>query len=1332
MKSYILLIIILLCSPLNVLGNVYFRHLGKADGLSQLSVMSVCQDELGRMWFGTLEGLNCYDGMHIKTFKHSEQNSLLGNETFNIVSDKKGSLFFISDKNLLHFDIYKETFTQLSKKNASTLYEHNNQVWMATRDSIFEWDSSKRQFQFLLSHPSVKVINCLHLDQQGRFWVGTQNGLYRFDHTRTHHSPACIIPKTTITSLYNDSHNNMWVAGFRNGMYKITSDTIAKYVSNGQNSLSNNDVRTFVEDNTGNLWIATFNGLNRLDPQGNFTYYTKDYLQGSLKHASIFSLYKDMQGTIWLGTYYGGVQYFNPEADLFNHYSENVNRDDCLSFFFVGKMVEDKRGDIWICTDGGGLNKLDRNTRRFTHYLADGKPNSIPFNNLKCIAYDEKRDRLYIGTHTKGLFSFDIQTGKTTCYTDLEKTGNIVTHMLLHENKLIFSSTKGLIAMDLNTGIISDLFPGKKITKHSNTFTIDSNNYIWIVQPGHILRINLKNPNETETYRYEERGLGKFPVTKIIENKEGEIILGTSGSGLLRYDKEQNIFVRYTEKDGWNQSNYCYDIALSTQGYLIVSGEEGISIFDPVKKSTKVVDLEDKLYLSGLNDGCGLLVCRNGEVFVGGTDGMTSFMENRLFDSAPSYTIYFSSIAINNQIIHPDASGVLKNALPFSSKIELKYNQNDITVTFTSNNYIKNLQQISYEYMLEGFDKRWITSADQKIVYTNIDPGNYTLIVREKKQDDTARSIRLQIVIHSPWYATWIAYVSYLILLSAIAFAIIRNRRSKMLLELSLDNEKREKEKNEEIIQAKLQFFSNISHEFRTPLTLIISQMEMLLQNRKISPFLHTRLLKIYRNTFQLRELISELLDFRKVEQGGMNLKVSHMNLISFLKKIYQEFQDQAVLHEVDFHFTAPTEELAGWYDAKQLKRVMFNLLSNAFKFTPKQGKIDLIVEEQENYITIKVIDSGQGITEEELQHIFDRFYQSSTSMSKEAGTGIGLALVKGLVELHHGEIQVHSALGYGSIFTVLLPKENVFTDDKHIIFVDSKEQAQEEVQSNVWSANTEDNAIDESQTIIDESDKACILIVEDNEDLLQILVELLSPLYKVIIALNGKDGLEKAMEERPDLILSDIMMPVMSGIELCLKIKNNFDICHIPVILLTALTSEEKNIEGLQCGADDYIGKPFNNKILISKIANTLRNRNLLKRKHKDLFDNNSSNNNNSNNNNIHELALNTIDQQFLTRLNQIIEEHLSDPEFDVNVMAKEIGISRSSFYSKLKALSCMTPSEFVLNIKLKRAADMLKNCPELQITEIAYQLGFNSPRYFRYCFKAQFNQTPQEYRNK
>ena len=524
----------------------------------------------------------------------------------------------------------------------------------------------------------------------------------------------------------------------------------------------------------------------------------------------------------------------------------------------------------------------------------------------------------------------------------------------------------------------------------------------------------------------------------------------------------------------------------------------------------------------------------------------------------------------------------------------------------------------------------------------------------------------------------------------------------------------------EEATHAKLVFFTNISHDFRTPLTLMISQIEALLQTPALSPYIRTRLQKIYKSTYQFRELISELLDFRKMERGKQTLHLHTSDMVPFLKQIHEEFVSQARLQEIEFVLAVPEGSLLCQCDDRQLRKVFTNLLSNAFKHTPKGGKVELVLEELADAVKVKVIDNGEGIPQEALPYIFDRFYQVDSLSSAPAGSGIGLALAKGIIDLHHGTIDVQSALGYGSIFTVTLPKGH--PDEAEM----QAEAVAAEGVSPYPSVEPDADAGGQAVEAGTSGEKMCVLIVEDNEELLQMLISLLSPLYRVVIAMNGKEGLARAKDEHPDLILSDVMMPIMSGTEMCTLLKNDFDLCHIPIILLTALGADNNKLEGWQCGADDYIEKPFSNRLLLGRIANILRNRKLLQQKFGKGMTTDSADDVD-----IQALAFSPIDTQFLTKLKEVVENHLSDPDFDVNVLAQELAVSRSSLYNKLKALSSMTPNELILNARLKRAVEMLKTNPQMQITEIAFQNGFSSLRYFRHCFKTHFNCTPQEYRD-
>lgn len=1337
----IILSLILLLGFCSGIYPIYFKHIGMQEGLSQLSVMAIYQDNLGRMWFGTEEGINIYDGVQTKVYKpsefHRQNTNPIGNQTHFIAGDKDGNVFFDSDNSLIRYDIRTQKFSCLRKSNVYAVASIKGTIWVGIADSVFTWNPDKNEFDFVTKLESRNQhATCFQEDSGGRHWIGTTDGLFRMNDNK---SLTCMIMGEDIYGLYEDSKYNLWISIRMNGMYKRDvhgNFTRYRYDPSHPNNISSNQVRDFVEDDFGNIWFGTFTGLNKYNPISNrFEVYARNPLPGSMTHSSVFPVYKDRQGTIWLGTYYGGVNYFNPETDIFTVYAANNTRNDCLDYPFVGKMVEDKDNNIWICTEGGGLNFFDRKTKKFTYFMADENRNSIAHNNLKAIAYSPERNKLYIGTHTGGLSIYDIKNKrfKNPYFEDPSYAviaGDRINQMRIYKDELICTGPKGIFKMNLETEKASPLFKSGKY--YGNTcFLIDSKGYMWLAYGKGVRKINLENEEDQVQFRSGENGLGTFPISQIIEDKEGRIFLGTRGSGLFRYDEKNRQFIGYTTENSFIASNYCYELTLSTLDQLVITGDKGITFFDPDQNLFKVVELGTALPLSGINIGCGILVCKNGEIFVGGSNGMATFFEQQLFNSTKDYQLYFSDLFINNEQVSPgDPDKVLTAALPFTRKIELAYNQNNLIFTFTSNNYVNTLKKASYEYMLEGFDKKWIPSKDNNIFYTNLNPGKYTLIVREIQYDpnlEQPRTIKMDIHIHSPWYASGLAYFIYLVLILSILYSIYRFKKSQYMLQTSLEMERKEKEAIEELNQAKLQFFSNISHEFRTPLTLIISQIELLLQSSSLSPSIYNKLLKVYKNTYHMRNLISELLDFRKLEQGHMKLKVYEQDIVSFLKEIYLSFYEYASGHSITYNFTAPEGRVLCSFDPKQMQKVFYNLLSNAFKYTKPNATIEMILENKENEVIIKVIDNGIGISKDDIDKIFDRFYQAENGISnitKTPSTGIGLSLTKNIIELHHGTIQVESTPGYGSIFIVRLLKGCTHFTEEELARDQQEKQTESLIPDTVaFTDHMEEFSDAEQREVLIEGDDSprTILLVEDNEELLQILGSLFSPIYRVLLARNGKEGLEKAREERPDIIVSDVMMPEMSGTEMCLKIKNDFDVCHIPVVLLTALTSAEQNIEGLQRGADDYINKPFNAKVLLARCNNLVRNRIILQKKFSQQKDFDAQS-----------LASNPIDQKFLDTVNSIIEKNLDNIDFDMNMMARELGLSRSSLYAKFKALTGMTPNDFVLSCKLKRAATMLTAQPDLQIADISDRLGFGSPRYFTRCFKAQFEITPAEYRKR
>lgn len=976
---------------------------------------------------------------------------------------------------------------------------------------------------------------------------------------------------------------------------------------------------------------------------------------------------------------------------------------------------------------GGGVNFYNKKEGKFTYFTKNKYNNSISHNNVKSIVYDEAHNKLYIGTHMGGLSIYDIEKKRFSnpmldnpAY--MEEIGDRVYGMVLHGDELIFTNHQGTWKMDVHTEKITPHFPSGKHYGFSSIW-IDRNDYLWLASPKGIYRIHSKNETDQSFYKLGKKGLGHFKILSIHEDSRGNIYLGSQGAGFYQYNPQSDDFTHYTTENSNIAGNYCYDIVESPQGKIIISCNKGLSFFDTENHTFSTMDLRTALPIAGFNEGCGLLACRNGDIFIGSVNGLLICNESSFTIPTKPYQLYFSDLFINNQFVHVDDNNrILEKAIYYTPKLSLKHHQNNITLHFKSNNYATPLQHPTYEYKLDGYDKEWISTTNHEINYTNISPGNYTLKVREKGNSSVA-PIEMKISVAPPFYASPISWVIYVLMAMGIIYIIFQFKQSQFRLQTSLEMEKRDKKRIEDLNQAKLQFFANISHEFRTPLTIVISQLDLLMQNEEIPSAFRNKLTKVYRNCYHLRSLVSELLDFRKLEQGHVKLKVSEYDIVPFLQDIHTRFTDYASTRSIDYQFRSEQASLVCWFDPKQLEKVIYNLLSNAFKYTKQGGSIQLAVSEEEEEIWIKVTDNGVGIQKEDIQKIFDRFYQAGNAIADivhTPSTGIGLALVKNVMALHRGHIQVESTPGSGSCFTVCLKKGNTHFNEDELV---SKSTHEELVySSDVTYMGMNDITLlpeaDNSESEPDQEQRKQILIVEDNKELLQTLANLFKPHYQVILAENGKEGLEKARTELPDIIVSDIVMPEMNGLEMCAQIKGDINCCHIPVILLTALSTIEHNITGLKFGADDYISKPFNARVLLERCNNLINSRYILQKK----FQQNECGS--------QLLTTNVNDQHFLDNISEILEKNLDNPDFVIDEFARELGLSRTVFYSKFKALTGMTPNDFVINFKLKRATDLLQNHPELQIADITYQLGFCSPRYFSRCFKAQFNLTPSEYR--
>ena len=1341
MKRSFIFLLGLLCIIMVEAKNHYFKHLGVSDGLSQVCIFSIYQDELGAVWLGTSEGLNRYNGKDVKIFRPSQGNEgLTNNEINKLCGDKKGRIYIRSGNDLIKFELYKERFTCLLRNDVRNLFCKEDTLWVSCKSGIYYYTAESSELTFFTKlQGGVGAEGMIYVDNDF-IWVAT-NHLVAISRKNPKQQKILASFDRGSQCISGDSAGNIWV-GTWNGLYKISANReMTRYInSSDKGELSDNQIRCVLEDDFKHIWVGTFRGLDCYDPTiDKWEHYTRyGDSPNTLSHHSVLSLHKDMQGNIWVGTYYGGVNVFNPSKTSNHFYYAEPLQEDCLSFPVVGKMAEDSSGRLWICTEGGGLNCYNADTGIFTRYQhRKGDASSVGSNNLKSIFYRKENERLYVGAHLGGIFVLDLKSNKGHTLHNIVGDPTSLPHEIVNDiqeykDGLALLTQGGVAFMDPVTEKFSPLWNDVNVRKLLNkryafeTFLIDSRQRMWLASVnGGVICVDLPSSKITE-YAMDTNNpssIGRFKVVHIFEDSRGSVFFCTIGSGIYEYQEGEQSFKSYSTSNQCLPSDYCYYICESVEDHrLFILHGKGLSIFNREKGE---VENTYHLFNQTYSQGSALYLDKNGTLFISGTNGLALFQKQSLYALPSKNLLNFDKLFIFNEEICPnDQSGILTDILAKTSDIYLSYKQNNITVEFASFNYNNDRNRL-FEYRLEGFDKAWTQTTGTTITYTNLPHGEYILRARPLAgKENLDEEVHLNIHVSAPFYATVWAYFFYLLCLLGVMIAFIRFKTRQAALKSSLEFERKEKERIEELNQVKLRFFTNISHEFRTPLTLILGQIEVLMQ-MDLGTTIYNRILRIYKNAWHMRNLISELLDFRKQEQGYLKLKVEEQNLVTFTRQIYMCFYEYAQKKEITYRFDNVEETISVWFDSKQLQKVIFNLLSNAFKYTPNKGSIRVEVRMLASQAIVSVCDTGVGIPEEHISKIFERFYQTDNSSSFTLGTGIGLALAKGIMNMHHGKIDVESTVGKGTKFTLSLPLGNRHFSDEEMATVESRESViiSEAVPmlpfEQIMDVEEEKTKVQEN---IKEEDKPIILLVDDNEELLSMLEDLFLPIYKVYIAHDGREGLEMARQIQPDLIISDVMMPEMSGKELCYKIKTNVELSHISVVLLTAQTSVEYVVEGLMFGADDYVTKPFNVKVLIARCNNLIKNKKRLIAHYAGKTITESP---------VTE-AINERDKELLAKCVNIIKENFENPAFDVTALASELCVGRSKLYMQFKQMTGLTPNEFILKIKLDEAMSLLKNHPELNISEISIRLGFSSPRYFSKSFKAFFGVAPQTVRSR
>lgn len=1314
--------------------NVSFESLTTRQGLPQMSVLDIIQDDQGYIWFATRDGMARYDGYSIDVFQNrtNDSLSLSNNYVISLGKDKEGALWIGTLYGLNRYSPKTEEFEQFYAKEGDehslsssiirrVYVDSKGKVWICTDNGLNLFDSDYQNF-IHYSPDTTKnfwINTIIDLDTDNNYLVGTDNELLLFNSSQNEFFP---LPDKQIISgikiLYKGTDGSIYIGTSENGLFVLDCQLAIKahYISQAHNlnSISNNSVRCITEDHDGNILVGTFNGINIFNPQKKtFTaYQQKSDNQNGLSHFSIHSAYCDKDNTIWLGTWAGGVNYFNLQNNnFFQFYTPTFEGKRLLGI--VGPLANDVNG-IWIGLEGGGLLHYDIMKREYVRYNINNKEGDFDFRSNIVTCLYNNGSILYIGTNSGKLSLFDIHQKKVLRTITLPGGASIITvHPDSKGNILLgISGTRGLVYISAEGNIQTSFYlpSGKEIT-FSNICSIleDGEGYFLLGSNSHgIYRYNFQTQDCSSFLHIDKNGLN-ICVNQLYRDINNQIWVATARQGIIGLTSDKEVAHQYTIDDGLKSNTICA-ITGDTNGNIWASTFSSVAKITPKEKSIS--------NFTGFQvNEFALRSClrTDSTCYFGGDIGIVSFNPSHRSTNTNIPPVVIKNISINNKRIP------LKQLNIHEDVIVVDYNESNITFDYRALNFIRS-DQNQYAYYMEGFDKNWIHVSNRTMAhYTNLPAGKYIFHVKACNNDNVWNeegiSVRLE-VLPPPW-KTWWAIGIYILILLGITVSYLHYLKVRIKLTNDVHIKQMEQENSEKLHNDRINLFTNFSHELRTPLTLIIAPLEELLNRPDLPSTIKKPLELMYSNSKRLLFLINQLMDFRKKEAGKMKLRAAEGNFSKFIEEIVLAFKELTHSKGITLSYDMTDNPINLWYDRGLMEKVLFNLLSNAIKNTPNGGKIEIGItynEERSHSVLLTIKDTGIGIPEDKLSAIFDPFYQVNESDSSTPGTGIGLYLTKAIVEMHKGRIYVESVLEQGSTFFVELPLGNAHLSADEIIenYKDSEDITR---YTNLSLTEFDSDEQPDETGEHTKNKKHTLLIVEDNKELRQYMKRNLATLYNIIEATDGEEAKIKSFSYMPDLIVSDIMMPRTDGIQLCHIIKKDLRTGHIPVILLTARTTVLQVEEGLKIGADDYITKPFNMMHLKARIANLLTSREKLK----DLY---------SKNFNTHDIGANitSADDRFLQKLYSVMEENISNPELNIEKFCNEIGMSKTNLYYKIKQLTNFSPTEFMRRSRLQMAARLLIE-KKITISEVSTLVGFNSHSYFCSCFKTVYGCSPTEY---
>ena len=1332
----ILFSILLSVIPGHAMPRITFSHIGIDQGLSQSSVFDVTQDRLGFMWMATADGLNRYDGYGFKTYHNLPHDRFsIGSDVIKtVITDRQGRLWVGTNAGLSLYDDLHDRFFNFRadrKMSVSHIVElDNNKLLVCANGHLWVFDTIRKAFQKsqIVSSPMGEVTT---IDRFKHIvFIGTASGLYAYDirnHTTRPLAAHELAGKRVLVTDCNGT--NLWIGTEGNGLYQLqlTSQKVSRHTQSNS-PLCSDYIRALTHDKLGNLWIGTVNGLNVLDHQGNMTAYKAQLLvEERLSQASVRCLYADAYGGMWVGTYFGGMNYYHPRKHRFRHL-RMIPGQNTIHNNIIGCIVEDAKRNLWIGTNDG-ISYYDAIQQR---YEAITSANGLASNDIKDIYVDPHDGTAFVGSQLGGLAIIQQQPRrvKSVVISETSPDANSVYAILPYKGnqELLLGTLDGLKCFDIQSQKVTSpkVTLSAPLTSEQHKVRAlhrDHDDRLWVGTEGglFVLRPTAKGFRQLFPAK-RSHALGRAFVHCVVETPDRKVWIGTR-QGAFCVDLATWQVRRYSINDAL-PSNIVCGIMQDANGTLWLSTGNGLCRLNDKTGKTRVYTHADGIQGNQFTPHA-FCQTQDGRLLFGGVNGITAFNPRQLIDNPYAPRVVITTLRVFNQPVVPgDHNDILNCQLPFTRHITLTHQQTMFSLQFVVPNYIAGSHN-TFAYMLEGYDQKWHYTNDmQTVSYSRLPAGTYTFKVKAANNDGKwcAQPTELEIEVLPVWYATWWARLIFLFVIIGLVILVFRHLLSRKMVQLQLENERQDKLRMQEINEMKQRFFIDISHELRTPLTLISSPLQEM-KKRLPDIWAQQQLTIMRRNVNRLLHLVNQLMDYRRAELGYFKLQVRPINFQQTIEKLFEQFEKLAQQREISYQLMADLKEEHVLCDPNFIELMMNNLLSNAFKFTPKGGNITVkaalsIGSEAQKQLILQVSDTGKGIPEDQHARIFERFYQTE---AMHEGSGVGLSLVKRLVTAHHGTVHLESQMGQGSTFTICLPAEKSAYLPNELATEQTVVQTYSINSPMVFMADSLENEMEEETTEVgiaaETSGHETLLIVEDNEDIRLHLCQALRRNYQIIEAADGIEATEKLASETISLVLTDVMMPRMDGLQLCRHIKQHIQTSHIPVIILSAKVEVEEQLDGLRIGVDDYITKPFSIAIVKAKIQNALRIRKTTIEHYTQTQQIVPK-----------EITNNALDEELLSRAIEIVNQNLCNTDFSTERFAREMLMSRSNLHLKLKALTGESTNDFIRRIRFNKACALLKE-GRLSISEISYKVGFNSPSYFATSFKKRFGCMPTEY---